>query len=373
MNRRVLHIVSGDLWGGAEVQVLLQSQALQALGWDVHLVLFNKTEAYRRYTEAGISCRVISETPGFPVLGRELIHQVKTVAPDLLVSHGYKEGVTGFVASLVCGVPWVSTFHGLTENYSGFARLKMTLYTSLYLMLCRCRAKRLIVVSHVLAKELGFDHLCKLEVVHNVADGAAAQNTDLRKTVLTHPSMVIVGRLVPVKRVDLTIRAFSTLFHNWKAGETGVPQLYVIGDGPERHALEELASQLPVAEHIHFLGFRADAAELIADADLLLVSSDSEGIPTVILEALANCTPLVATNVGGIGEVLSVVPQYPAETVAPGDVAAFSSAIAKMLQLPITEETKQEVRHLFTEHFSAPVAARKLDLIYRNVIENSGS
>jgi L-malate glycosyltransferase len=368
---RVLHIVSGDLWGGAEVQVLLQSQALQALQWDVHVVLFNKAETYQRYAEAGISCHLVSETQGFLGLGRELISRIKAIAPDLLVSHGYKEGVAGFIASLVCGIPWISTFHGLTENYSGFARLKMTLYTSLYLMLCRCSARRLIVVSRVLADELGFDRLRKVEVVHNVAVGPVAHNTSHHQTVLAHPSIVIVGRLVPVKRVDLAIRAFSVLLHGWKPDETSIPQLYVVGDGPERTALEELTSRLPGAEHIHFLGFRTDAAELIAGADLLLVSSDSEGIPTVILEAVASCTPLVTTNVGGIGEVLSAVPQYPAKAVAPDNAAALSSAMAEMLLLRISEERKQEVRHLFSEHFAPPVAARKLDLIYRNVIEGS--
>ena len=120
--------------------------------------------------------------------------------------------------------------------------------------------------------------------------------------------------------------------------------MYIVGDGPEREPLEELIAASSVHEHVHCLGFCQDAAKLIAQADALLISSDSEGVPTVLLEAMSAATPVAATAVGGIPEVLELIPSYPARLAPAGDIEAFSEAMAGVLGMKPGAEQRQQQR-----------------------------
>jgi glycosyltransferase involved in cell wall biosynthesis len=110
------------------------------------------------------------------------------------------------------------------------------------------------------------------------------------------PSLVVsVGRLVPQKNHALALRAVARL------PEVG---LVVVGEGPLRPALDRLAGELGITDRVSFAGQRADARELIGAADALVISSRWEGLPLVALEALVAGTPLVATAVRGVRELL---------------------------------------------------------------------
>lgn len=100
---------------------------------------------------------------------------------------------------------------------------------------------------------------------------------------------VAVGRLAPQKNIALMLRAFARA-----AGPDD--QLSLIGDGPEREKLEHLARCLGVADRVHFLGYMADPTSVLGDFDILLLSSNYEGVPAVILEALAAKLAIVATD-----------------------------------------------------------------------------
>jgi glycosyltransferase involved in cell wall biosynthesis len=82
-------------------------------------------------------------------------------------------------------------------------------------------------------------------------------------------------------------------------------RLVLVGEGPERPALEELVRQRRLAEHVRFLGLRRDIPRLLAAADLCLLTSVSEGIPLTLIEAMAAGLPVVASDVGGVGEVVA--------------------------------------------------------------------
>jgi len=130
--------------------------------------------------------------------------------------------------------------------------------------------------------------------------------------------VLFLGRLAAQKRPDLALRAVAR-----------VPgaELEVANDGPERAELEELASELGVAERVRFLGYRDDVPALLARASCLLVTSDYEGASLVVPEAMAAGVPVVATRAGGVEEVLGgggVVVQR-------GDVQAVAGALARVL------------------------------------------
>jgi len=121
------------------------------------------------------------------------------------------------------------------------------------------------------------------------------------------------------------IRAFARV-----AATRPDARLQLVGDGPDRPALEALAASLGVASRVEFLGFRNDVAELLAAADVFLMSSHYEGVSIAILEAMRAGLPVVGTQVGGIPE--TVLQGESGLLVPDGDEAAFADAMLTLLQ-----------------------------------------
>lgn len=140
------------------------------------------------------------------------------------------------------------------------------------------------------------------------------------------PVVAAVGRFTEGKRLDDALDAFAR-------GAAGIPAvLAVIGDGPGRAAYEARAARPDLRGRVRFLGWRDDAAELLRGADVLLHASSEEGLPNVVLEAMAAGAAVVATRVGGTAEaVRDGVTGY---TVACGDAGALAGRLADLLANP---------------------------------------
>ncbi|MBL4588529.1 MAG: glycosyltransferase, partial [Alphaproteobacteria bacterium] len=110
--------------------------------------------------------------------------------------------------------------------------------------------------------------------------------------------LISVGNLIELKGHHLVIEALQKL--------PGV-ELHIVGEGPKEAELKQLASHLGVDDRVHFLGYKThqQLAELYNQADALILASSREGMPNVLLEAMACGTPVIATNVGGAEEVIT--------------------------------------------------------------------
>jgi glycosyltransferase involved in cell wall biosynthesis len=135
------------------------------------------------------------------------------------------------------------------------------------------------------------------------------------------PLIVSVGRLVHAKNQALAVRALAH-----------VPgaALAILGDGPLRDELEREARAAGVADRLVLAGLRADAREVIGAADAVVISSRAEGLPLVALETLAAGTPLIATGVRGLRELLT--DGRDALLVAPDDADALAAALRRVLE-----------------------------------------
>lgn len=135
--------------------------------------------------------------------------------------------------------------------------------------------------------------------------------------------ILFVGLLVPVKNVDLLLRAYARVRE-----QVGVP-LTIVGDGILRSGLAELAVELGVADSVHFLGYRSrvEVASLMQRARVLALPSFSEGYPLVVAEALACGTPVVASRVGGTPDIIAS--PLAGTLIAPGDIESLSLALAE--------------------------------------------
>ena len=137
-----------------------------------------------------------------------------------------------------------------------------------------------------------------------------------------------IGRMVPVKGLDVLLAALA------KVPRESRPVLYLVGGGSEENRLRSLAEELVLTDHVHWVGPTPHAAlgDWYRAADLVVLPSRSEGVPNVLLEALACGTPFVASDVGGIGSIASSRDWL----VPPEDPEVLAGAISRSLELSPT-------------------------------------
>ena len=305
---KILHLASGDLWGGAEAMVLDLAVAQHRLGHDVVAVLFNDGLLAERLRGSGSPVWVFPEVQidTFGLL-RRLRRFCTDLQPDVLHSHRMKETVVGATAARLSGVSvCVRTVHGDNEHAlswrdfrKGLARLAERLATA-----------TLVSATVAVSSELG-ERLrkrcprCKVFVIEN---GVDVERIRLQATASTgmgprpggSSRVGLVGRLVPVKRVDLFMDACCEL-----ARQSGRSvEAVIVGDGPLRSDLELRSAALNDVK-CTFTGFVDKPVAWIRDLDLLAITSDHEGLPMCLLEAIALDVPVVARAVGGIPAVLT--------------------------------------------------------------------
>ncbi len=173
----------------------------------------------------------------------------------------------------------------------------------------------------------------------------------------TRYTVITVGRLIPLKRVDGIVRALRNL------PEVG---LLVVGDGPERPRLETLARSLQVADRVHFAGKRSreETLRMIQTSDLLVLNSIHEGFPHVVLEALALGVPVVATAVGGTAEVLG---RWKGGALIPPEKADLPKVIVKVLRDQSLRERVRRNRNRFRDAFSPERTVETVEAILHEV------
>jgi sugar transferase (PEP-CTERM/EpsH1 system associated) len=169
---------------------------------------------------------------------------------------------------------------------------------------------------------------------------------------------VIVARLRPEKDYPTLLRAVAQVVR--RAPEF---RLEVAGDGDEQAAVEALAAELGLADHVRFLGLVRDVPAVLRRASLFVLSSTSEGIPVTLLEAMARGLPVVATRVGGIPEVVA-----DGETgllVPPSDPAALAEALLALASDPARGEAMGRAgRERVESHFDVRRMVREYEALY---------
>jgi len=175
--------------------------------------------------------------------------------------------------------------------------------------------------------------------------------------------LLYAGRLVDVKGLDLLLDAFAQLTQKWRDAE-----LLLVGDGAERGALEHQATALGIKDKVHFVG--AQPHERIVlwmnAGDVFCLPSRKEGFGAVLIEALACGTPVVATSVGGIPEI--VAEGQVGRLVRSRDPKEMAACIEEVME---TRWDRQRLRDYVAERFSFDVVTKKLLEMYGSVMRES--
>jgi glycosyltransferase involved in cell wall biosynthesis len=291
---------------------------------------------------------------------------------DVVHSHDYKTNLLALMLSKACSINALSTVHGWTghsprERYFYYPADKRVL----------AKFPRLIAVSTDIANEL-MGHGAppeRVTTVLNAIDPRAfhrdpAQVADARAQLNLQPDHIAigaVGRLEPQKRFDLLLEAFAPLYKR-------NPKLHLIiaGDGSLWNALNEQRRQLELQDGVTLTGHITSVVPLHHALDLFVQSSDYEGTPNSVLEAMAMETPIVATEAGGTAEL--VHDGVHGRILPIGRVDKLMYAIsAAMLDPAATRRMKLRARQRVEGELSFESRVRKVEGIYQELIGPSTS
>jgi glycosyltransferase involved in cell wall biosynthesis len=367
---RVLHIVSGDLWAGAEVQV---AQLLRALARDASMQVaafaLNDGELVRRLRAAGITTHCADESKhGFLELLRRLLRSFDELKPQLVHSHRYKEHVLAMALRVLRpGARLVRTVHGAPETAIAAYDLRRQLIRLLD-QVCARHEEACIAVSRDLAARLAATlKPRRLELIPNSVDLDQLDH-ELESARVAQARMSpasrrvgLIGRLVPVKRVDLFLDAAERI-----AARRGDVEFLVIGDGPLRTELTKRMSGSPLQQRVQFTGAVQPVAPLMSTLDVLAITSDHEGLPSVLLEALALRVAVVARAVGGIPEV--VAHGESALLVDGADAGAIAAGIERILDdESLRASLTAQGRRLVVAAYSSQQSAQRHRRLYESI------
>ena len=231
-------------------------------------------------------------------------------------THGYKPTIYLALWRMLGVVrPWVAFFHGRT-----YESRAIRVFDQLAIR-CARWADRIVVVAA--SQRTLFTGRTPVQHIPNAVQLPAAPIVVPRPTAV-RPMILFVGRFSPEKGLDVLLRAMPTLVARHPA-----LSLRLVGDGPTRPLIEQLIATHRLHDHVELVGHVDDPAPHYAAARLLCLPSRSEGMPNVVLEAVAAGLPVVATAVGDVG---ALVDNDMGRVVPPDDPAALAAALDAELQ-----------------------------------------
>jgi glycosyltransferase involved in cell wall biosynthesis len=287
-----------------------------------------------------------------------LAHILRRQRFDVLHTHKFGSNLWGTMIGSACRVP-VIVAHEHSWSYEG-NRPRAWLDGNVIGRL----ATRFAAVSSADGERMVSLEGVKAEKVVVIPNGyipsSSASDNDVRAELgLDHdiPLIAIAAVLRPEKRIDLLLEAHTRV-------RSAVPgaQLVIAGDGECRPDLERQAAELRIGESVHFLGARTDVDSILRASDVAALSSDREGSPLLVFECMANDTPLVATAVGGVPDVIEhgrsgwLVPRRDPGAMADGLIglltdparrAAIAAAAKDRLRLYTIDATAERFAALY--------------------------
>jgi glycosyltransferase involved in cell wall biosynthesis len=284
---------------------------------------------------------------------------VRRTRPAVVHTHVYHADLVGYRAARAAGSAVVATVHGFTDG-----DLKNRFYQWLDIRALRRFDALLCVAESVRARVLlgGVDP-GRVHLVPNAVLPAPARTRAAAREILGVPTdgrlVGWVGRLSPEKGPDLFLDALAQL---------ALPEVraVVIGDGPQLGALSARCAALGRGgPEVLVAGARSDAASLLTAFDVLVLSSRTEGLPLVLLEAMAAGVPVVSFWVGGIPDVVSPASAFLAP---PGDVSALAAVLRMALENPEGASARAaQARIVVEERFGIEPWLARVEAVYAAV------
>lgn len=362
--------------GGAETSVQTLAEGLLEAGHPTAILEFAVTKSQRRLPSE-VPVRSIPRL-GYPVLRhpRSLVPLVRSGCQFLSIIHEFKPDIVSVQYPVLQSLPvltahalphkWklVVTVHGNDIRFWPFIQPRLRPWQS---RLFR-QADAVTAVSESLRREVVRLYPFvrdKAHVIHNCVGPSWFQDAAETRDVVEGGYILFVGRFDTIKGTDILLRAWQLVQRNAK-GLT----LRLVGDGPELNNLRILAQELRVSESVQVLGRKQqqDLPSLYRGANLVVIPSRNEGLPLVALEAGACGSICVATNVGGLSEVIEH--KVTGFLVEPESPAALADGILAALQLPVERKQRMSAaaRKRIGQHFAQERIVARYEQLFQSLI-----
>lgn len=358
-------ITRSDAVGGAQIHVLELARALQQAGQIVRVFVGGEGPFVARLRHASVPVTPI------PAMIRELdpraelraiaqlIAALRRFDPELISAHSTKASILSRLLGFGMQVPVVITAHGWLLTPGKLSARQQLI--RLVELATAPMVGRIIAVSNY-DRALALEHRVidadKITVVHNAmpdVDGSLLATAES-----SPPRIVMVARLEAPKDPITAVTALVRLRElDWRCE--------LIGDGPLRPELEAALRGSGIEDRVELIGARDDVPERLADGQLFMLSTRREGFPLSVLEAMRAGLPVVASDVGGIGEALT---PGCGTLVEPGSPAALADALAPLIRDPeLRRRQGSAARARFLAEFQHDVHVRRIWAVYMDVIE----
>jgi glycosyltransferase involved in cell wall biosynthesis len=301
-----------------------------------------------------------------------LVNYIRRHPIDIIQTHLLASDVKGRMAGFLTRRPVVSTIHNARVDLDREPRHQQWMERWSARLWCR----RLIIVSALLRDEtaewFGVPRSRVIAIPNGIDTDrfrpAPGFDPGAVKQALLggdYPMVTNVARLMPQKAQHVLVEAAALL-------AAGHPEarFALVGDGPLRDEIVQLAAARGVSDRLVLTGIRTDIPQILAASDVFVLSSQWEGMPLSLLEAMAAGAPAVATNVGGVGQVLQ--DGVTGLLVPPGDPPALAAAIAACLDAP--EQARQRAaaaQATIVQTYGMRAMIRKWEAVYLHELRRS--
>jgi len=314
MNIKILHILGDSKFGGGAVVVLRLAQRARQKGYEVAVLTTDKT--FKKVLEENNievvdldviwrKIRPLKDLIGF----FRLYFFLRKSRFNVVHTHTSKAGFVGRVASKLAGIPVIiHTVHGFAfHEESNFIELKLFAFLE---KIASYFCDKIVTVSEFHRKWALELRICNEEKIVAIPNGISeervvpkrSKDEILSELGVSQDEFIIMtmGRLAPQKGIEYLIKAIPVVRSQIRSSF----RVLIVGDGPLRPYLEDLATELQVKEYVCFLGFRGDVGDLLSITDIVVLPSLWEGLSIALLEAMATGKPIITTSIGSNREVI---------------------------------------------------------------------
>jgi len=360
-------VTRGDAIGGASMHVLQLAKAVKQSGCSVTLVFGGVDgKIVSMCKEAGLDTIVLPQLvrslhPWYDLAALFALRKlIKKIQPDLVHLHSSKAALLGRIAAWLCKVPAIVTVHGWPFVHPQ-SKVSKAVYFILERSMVAFTAKFITVskVDYCIALQQLKVQPAQLELIHNGIENDQSFAPIKSDTINAECSIICVARFETQKDHRTLLLALKQISHiPWR--------LRLVGSGPLLAETKQLAGQLGMSEKVEFLGERSDVAELLTQADLFVLLSHWESLPISIIEAMRAGLPVIASNVGGITELVD--DGVSGRVVSAGNISEAADALCALItNSSLRQSMSQASQQKFVQQFTADLMLRKTLDCYQQV------